>query len=162
MSGVKYCVCNTKTGTARCQDGWEPYVERKDIIVWRKEHIKKKVMKWRLQTFLKVSSCRGFITTNCMAPLMMSMSGSSWRSSWTWASTGWAGTRALLSAERWTLTRMMTPWCQRRQVLTMTQVMTTPTQLWSPTRTSLRPWSTIGRSNIQRFSPIGAATVLML
>ena len=41
MSGVKYCVCSSKH-CLRQQDGWEPYVERKDILVWRKEHQCKK------------------------------------------------------------------------------------------------------------------------
>ena len=41
MASVKYCVCNSKH-VLKKEDGWEPYVERKDILVWRKEHRQKK------------------------------------------------------------------------------------------------------------------------
>jgi len=41
LPGIQYCVCNPKHNL-RKEDGWEPYVERKDILVWRKEHHQKK------------------------------------------------------------------------------------------------------------------------
>ena len=41
VANVRYCACNTKH-VLKKEDGWEPYVERKDILVWRKEHRQKK------------------------------------------------------------------------------------------------------------------------
>ena len=41
LQDVKYCVCSSKP-QLRSEDGWEPYVERKDILVWRKGHCSKK------------------------------------------------------------------------------------------------------------------------
>ena len=41
LPDIKYCVCTSKH-IHRKEDGWEPYVERKDILVWRKEHRHKK------------------------------------------------------------------------------------------------------------------------
>ena len=38
---IQYCGCTSKH-VLRTQDGWEPFVERKDILVWRKEHRSKK------------------------------------------------------------------------------------------------------------------------
>ena len=34
---VTYCLCPTKR-LPRREEGWEAYVERKDILVWRREH----------------------------------------------------------------------------------------------------------------------------
>lgn len=34
---VSYCLCPTKR-LPRREEGWEAYVERKDILVWRREH----------------------------------------------------------------------------------------------------------------------------
>lgn len=41
LQDVQYCVCSSKH-ELRSEEGWEPYVERKDIIVWRKVHGSKK------------------------------------------------------------------------------------------------------------------------
>ena len=37
MPDVSYCLCPTKR-LPRREEGWEAYVERKDILVWRREH----------------------------------------------------------------------------------------------------------------------------
>jgi len=40
---VKYCSCNSPRLQSRSTNqDWTPFVERKDILVWRKEHAKKK------------------------------------------------------------------------------------------------------------------------
>ena len=41
VSDVSYCLCPTKR-LPRREEGWEAYVERKDILVWRREHISKR------------------------------------------------------------------------------------------------------------------------
>ena len=38
---VSYCICPTKR-LPRREEGWEAYVERKDILVWRREHASKR------------------------------------------------------------------------------------------------------------------------
>ena len=38
---VSYCLCPTKR-LPRREEGWEAYVERKDILVWRREHTSKR------------------------------------------------------------------------------------------------------------------------
>jgi len=43
---ISYCKCPASKSASVDQlcdvSGWSPYVERKDILVWRKEHVKKK------------------------------------------------------------------------------------------------------------------------
>lgn len=41
VADVSYCLCPTKR-LPRREEGWEAYVERKDILVWRREHASKR------------------------------------------------------------------------------------------------------------------------
>ncbi|XP_026318488.1 uncharacterized protein LOC113229184 [Hyposmocoma kahamanoa] len=37
-SGVRYCNCENAQPPVRSYDGWEPYMEAEDVIIWRKEY----------------------------------------------------------------------------------------------------------------------------
>jgi StAR-related lipid transfer protein 7, mitochondrial len=40
VEGIDYCNCTDKSSRTNSADGWEPYLERKNMITWRKEEKK--------------------------------------------------------------------------------------------------------------------------
>lgn len=40
VDGISYCRCRPRDGTATAtMDEWEPYLERDNIIIWRRAHV---------------------------------------------------------------------------------------------------------------------------
>ena len=107
VEGVTYCGCPNKKSSVygvvgdKCADSdtcWAPFLERKDVIVWRREHHQhrglyaykvKRLLIWWVQS---VNDEMIFFACRCMAGLMTWQPKSSLTSRWTCRSFGSSGT----------------------------------------------------------------------